>query len=74
MQEIKMPDGRMIREFFTETEVKQGKARARRQELEKLGGELRRFVWVDSSKYLPHQGSQECVRRRRQMERIAAKV
>lgn len=69
MQEIQMPDGRLLREFFTEDEVRQGRHARRRQELEKLGGEFKRFVWVDSSKYEPHQGSRECARRRRQMER-----
>lgn len=69
MQEVKMPDGRLIREFFSEAEVREGKAARRRQELESVGGKLLRFVWVDTSKYQPHQGSREAERRRRRMER-----
>jgi hypothetical protein len=69
MQEVQMPDGRLIREYFSEREVRQGKHTRRRQELEKLGGEFKRFEWVSTSKYEPHQGSRECERRRRQMAR-----
>jgi hypothetical protein len=69
VQEVQMPDGRLIREFFTEDEVRQGKARRRRQELQDLGGKFLRFVWVDRSEYTPHQSTRECERRRRQMAR-----
>jgi len=72
MQTIQMPDGRLLRELFSEEEVRQGKHTRRRQELEKLGGKFKRFEWVSTSKYEPHQGERECARRRRQMERATA--
>ena len=74
MQEMQMPSGEIVREFFTEDEVRKGKANKRRRELEKQGAKFLRFTWVGRSKYTPHQGTKECERRRRQMERQSAKA
>lgn len=81
MQEMQHPDGTLSREFFTDAERKAGKMEKRRRELESKGFEFNRVAYlmtrdyvrrkfaVPTSKYMPHQGKQECARRVRQMKR-----
>lgn len=72
MQEMKLSDGRLLREFFSTEEVLSGKMQRRRKQLEAQGATfVRREYWVDRSKYMPHQGKREMARRVRQMARAA---
>lgn len=73
MQEMKLANGELLREFFSTGEVLAGKMTRRRKQLESQGATfVRRAYWVDRSKYEPHQGEGEIARRLRQMQRDAA--
>lgn len=69
MQEMKLANGELLREFFSTEEVRSGKMDRRRKQLEAQGASfVRRVYWVDRSKYSPHQSVREMARRVRQME------
>lgn len=73
MQEMQHPDGTISREFFTDDEMKRGKMRERRRELQAQGYTVTRIAYImKPSRYMPHQGSGEIARRLRQMQRDEA--
>jgi len=73
MQEMKLPDGTISREFFTDEERKLGQMEKRRKELEAQGYTFSRVAYIlkSRSKYQPHQGKAEMARRARKLATVA---
>lgn len=57
--QTQMPDGKLLTEFFDDEES----MKKRRAQLEQAGGVVQRVMHVHSSKYEPHQGKREKMRR-----------